>query len=268
MTAKRDLNPQFRPARRQRRSTRALRILLAGCAVLGASAIVCGGEVFLETPSPQEPLPVPTEQRVAPHDLLGEIEDLESDKSRRLQELQTQLRQLQQVLQQRRQTEAESQPAAPEPAVPSTPPPEAPAPLPSAQSSSPPMPAAPAELFPQPIVEGPIDRLSLADSLFATKDAELALQMYEQIEPESVAPEDQQWITYQIAGCYRRLGNFAEAEQRYRRLAGMTDGGWYASQSRWWLDAITTRKSLEADLQRVTNTIQTMEQQIHAATAR
>ena len=132
------------------------------------------------------------------------------------------------------------------------------------------MPTAPAlaEMFPIPVVDGPIDRLALADSLFATNEIEFALQMYEQVDRQQVTPDDQQWIDYQLAGCHRRLGNIAEAEQRYRRLAGMTDGGWYTSQSRWWLDAITARKALEADLLRVTTTIQSMEQQINAAPMR
>jgi hypothetical protein len=200
---------------------------------------------------------------------------VESEKAARLQQLQDQLRQLQRVMEQRRapapapaavDTElTEPIPPAPEPTIPTVD--AEPQPPLSTVPAPMPMPTVPApgELFPAPLVDGPIDRLALADSLFATKDIEFALQMYAQIDPQSVTPDDQLWIEYQVAGCHRRLGNIAEAEQRYRRLAGMTEGGWYASQARWWLDALTARKALEADLLRVTNAIQTMEQQIDAA---
>lgn len=255
---------------------RPLRRLLCSWTVLGACAFVEGGEI-VEPPAPFLPALPTAEESVAPNELLHEIEGVESEKAARLRQLQEQLRQLQRVMEQRRSVEpvpAASQTTVPQPPEPNPPPVQGTTPTDAAESQPPsdpppplPMPDAPAptELFPTPVVEGPIDRLALADSLFATQDIEFALQMYEQVDRPTVSPDDRLWIEYQIAGCHRRLGNIAEAEQRYRKLAGMTDGGWYASQSRWWLDALSARKALQADLLRVTTAIQTMEKQIHAA---
>ena len=107
----------------------------------------------------------------------------------------------------------------------------------------------------------------MADNLFATGDASLALPIYEQIDTTGMATADSYWIEYQIASCHRRLRNDSEAEKRYRRLAGLSDGGWYSIQAKWWLDTLSARQALEADLQQITGTVQMLEQEIHAQPA-
>lgn len=109
-----------------------------------------------------------------------------------------------------------------------------------------------------------INRLALADSLFATGQAELALQAYGSIQLTKLSAVDRYWIEYQIANCHRRLGNTAEAEQRYRALAGLVDGGWCATHARWWLDAISTRTKLQQELTQIRQTLHSVEEQLNA----
>jgi hypothetical protein len=112
-----------------------------------------------------------------------------------------------------------------------------------------------------------INRLALADSLFATGQSDLALQAYSSIELSKLAAVDRYWIEYQIANCHRRLGDRTEAEQRYRKLAGLVDGGWCAAHARWWLDALATRTTLERDLGQIRLSLQTIEEQLNAQPA-
>ena len=112
-----------------------------------------------------------------------------------------------------------------------------------------------------------INRLALADSLFATGQSDLALQAYSNIELIKLPAAERYWIEYQIANCHRRLGNKPEAEQRYRRLAGLVDGGWCATHAKWWLDALATKAQLERDLGQIKLTLHAIEEQLDAKPA-
>lgn len=107
-----------------------------------------------------------------------------------------------------------------------------------------------------------VNRLALGDSLFASGQTDLALQAYDSIEQRRLPAADRHWIQYQIANCHRRLGDTAEAEKRYRKLAGLIDGGWYAEHARWWLDAISTRTALERELAMIQRTVKTINEQL------
>lgn len=241
--------------------------------LLCAALLVPAGPAGAQQPAPLLPAPASdsASRPVSPADLLNDIESVEGDKAERLDLLQNRLQQLRDLLKQRAQSEPPAAIDPPEPLPPAEearPIPEPPEPdlepVPPVQSASTPEEPAPSDIFPTPVVEGPIDRLSLADSLFASGETELALQIYNEVDAAPLAEEDRRWRDYQLAGCYRRLKDHAEAERRYRALAGLEDGGWYADQSRWWLDSLTARKKLETDLERVTQTIQAMEQQLNA----
>jgi hypothetical protein len=108
-----------------------------------------------------------------------------------------------------------------------------------------------------------INRLALGDSLFGTGQTELALQAYSSIELIRLPSTDRYWIEYQIANCHRRLGNIPEAQQRYRKLAGLVDAGWCAGHARWWLDALNTRAELQKNLETVKNSLKSMEEQLN-----
>lgn len=106
-------------------------------------------------------------------------------------------------------------------------------------------PAVPEDLHPERIVvDGPVDRLGLADSLFATGQVSLALEMYSRLDIKSSPQDIQDWVAYQQASCHRRLGNLPEAEKRYRDVIAATQSGWLNDISRWWLKAISERKQL------------------------
>ncbi len=108
------------------------------------------------------------------------------------------------------------------------------------------------------IVDGPIDRLALANNLYATGQLVLALEMYEQIDQSAVSPQDRYWIEYQMACCLRKLKRIPEAQSRFRRLAAQPEAGVLNEMSRWWLDRIADRAALEADIQRFQKVMDTI----------
>ncbi len=99
------------------------------------------------------------------------------------------------------------------------------------------------------VVDGPIDRLGLANNLYAVGDYALALEMYEQADTVNMTAQQQIWTEYQIANCLRRAGKTAEASNRYRRLADQPEAGWLSEQSQWWVEVLEqmriVRKGLE-----------------------
>jgi len=98
------------------------------------------------------------------------------------------------------------------------------------------------------VVDGPIDRLGLANNLFAVGEYLLAKEMYEQADPAEMTAQQQIWTEYQIANCLRRTGRKAEASGRYRRLAAQPETGWLSGQSRWWVDVLEQTRQLEKAL--------------------
>ncbi len=97
-------------------------------------------------------------------------------------------------------------------------------------------------------VNGPIDRLALANNLYTIREFVLSLELYEQIDQTSLSGEDKVWIEYQIAGCLRKLKRTGDAQQRYRRIAGQPDAGWLHELSRWWLERMVLRDELENEI--------------------
>lgn len=98
------------------------------------------------------------------------------------------------------------------------------------------------------VVDGPIDRIGLANNLYAVGEYRLAIDMYEHAGKTDLKPEQQIWSEYQAANCLRRLGKNGEASNRYRRLAGMSEAGWLSDQSRWWVEVLEQVRQLEKSL--------------------
>ncbi len=117
-------------------------------------------------------------------------------------------------------------------------------------------------------VNGPIDRLALANNLYAIREFVLSLELYEQIDQTSLSPEDRFWIEYQIAGCLRRLKRTADAQQRYRRLAGQPDAGWLHELSRWWLERMVMRNELENEMRQFDTVIAKLRENQNVSAAR
>lgn len=124
-------------------------------------------------------------------------------------------------------------------------------------STEPPVLTAPTESKPEPKEEEPvkapptivtdsaIDRVALADSLFASNRLDMALRMYLELAAEKHEPEEQIWIHFQIGSASRRLRKFDQSRKHYRIVAGQKSGGLYPKLARWWLDTIQRRLAYE-----------------------
>ena len=104
------------------------------------------------------------------------------------------------------------------------------------------------------VVHGPIDRLGLANNLYAVGEYQLAMKMYEQTEMADLTAQQQIWTDYQMANCLRRMGRNAEASNRYRRIAEQPEAGWLSEQSRWWVDVLEQIRQLQSSLREDTET--------------
>lgn len=117
------------------------------------------------------------------------------------------------------------------------------------------------------MVDSPIDRVSLANNLYVVGEFGLALRMYESIDGTSLSADDENWVRLQIAGCLRKLGRRAEAQQKYRQLAAKPEAGQINELARWWLQQMNERTALEEDLKRYENVIRIQKESIDAAGA-
>lgn len=99
------------------------------------------------------------------------------------------------------------------------------------------------------VVHGTIDRLGLANNLYAVGEYELALDMYEKIDMTELTAQQQIWSDYQMANCLRRMGRNGDASNRYRRIAEQPEAGWLSDQSRWWVDVLEQIRQLQNSLE-------------------
>ena len=112
------------------------------------------------------------------------------------------------------------------------------------------------------VIEGPIDRVGLADNLYALREYALALEMYEQANTPATTQEEQFWIEYQRANALRHLGRLDDSRSAFRRLATAPDAGWLNEMSRWWLDRIDERVKLEKELAGYSSIIRKFEAEV------
>lgn len=115
---------------------------------------------------------------------------------------------------------------------------------------------------PEVLVEGPIDRLGIADSLFATGHMTAAARMYSEIDLAVAPTAERAWVQYQLAACDRRSGRIEAAQQRYRELIAMGEPGWLVDLARWWLQAIDDRKRLSENAARLTDIVQQLSAEV------
>lgn len=101
------------------------------------------------------------------------------------------------------------------------------------------------------VLDGPIDRLALANNLYGTGELKLALEIYQKVDRSSLTPNDQLWIEYQIANCHRRLGNRADAERSFRIVTSRNRDSWISQNSRWWLDVETKTAKVQQQLREI-----------------
>lgn len=108
-------------------------------------------------------------------------------------------------------------------------------------------------------LEGPIDRLGLADSLFATGQIAAAVRVYSELDAAPLTPDERGWIHFQLAACDRRLGRISTAQQRYRDLLTTGRPDWLMPLARWWLKAIDDRERLAANAAKLKTVVQQLE---------
>jgi tetratricopeptide (TPR) repeat protein len=106
----------------------------------------------------------------------------------------------------------------------------------------------------QPVVSGPIDRLGLANNLYAVGEYPTAMELYMESDEAPLTAQQQIWAEYQTANCLRRLGRTSEASNRYRRLAGQPEAGWLSEKANWWVGVLEQIRQLEKSLEEVPET--------------
>lgn len=109
-------------------------------------------------------------------------------------------------------------------------------------------PSANTSLLENVVVNGPIDRLGLANNLFAVGEYPLALEMYQQTTGPELSSQQQFWVEYQIASCLHHLGNPAQASNQFRKLASKPEAGWLSQQAHWWVETLESIRILEKAL--------------------
>jgi tetratricopeptide (TPR) repeat protein len=112
--------------------------------------------------------------------------------------------------------------------------PEPAEPVPSPAVSSPAIPPALVEAI--AVTDQPVDRLGLANNLYATGEYTLALQIYERMDAQKLTTKDEEWVAFQIANCQRHLGNKADAERGYRIVTANRQEGQCSQDAQWWLE--------------------------------
>lgn len=105
------------------------------------------------------------------------------------------------------------------------------------------------------VVNGPIDRLALGTSLYATDQFRECLKILEAVELRPLSVEDRQWHDYLAASCYRKLGDRSEAEDHYRSVLQRSTSTWVSTAARWWLEHTDEKSQLELKLEQVQTTV-------------
>ncbi|MFV0446832.1 MAG: tetratricopeptide repeat protein [Planctomycetaceae bacterium] len=110
----------------------------------------------------------------------------------------------------------------------------------------------------EPVVSGEIDRLGLADSLYATGETSRACEIYRQLPLTTLRPDLQQWVNFQLANCSRRQGDVAEAERQYRQIINTQPDGWLGELCRWWLLHLDDQRRLAANSAKLAELLTTL----------
>ncbi len=109
-----------------------------------------------------------------------------------------------------------------------------------------------------------IDRVYVADNLFAAGEYMLANEIYEQVDRKAISQDEAGWVEFQLANCSRRLGRIDDAKKRYRRVVADPTLGWLQDMAKWRLDAIDEREQLVKEHARLEAAIRAMSETSHA----
>jgi hypothetical protein len=89
-----------------------------------------------------------------------------------------------------------------------------------------------------------VDRVHVADNLFAAGEYVLAEEIYSQVDRKAISSDESGWVEFQLANCSRRAGRLDDAKKRYRRVVADPALGWLQNMAKWRLDAIDEREQL------------------------
>lgn len=101
-----------------------------------------------------------------------------------------------------------------------------------------------------------IDRVYVADNLFAAAEYALANDIYLRVDRRSISGDESGWVEFQLANCSRRLGRMDDAKKRYRRVVADPTLGWLQDLAKWRLDAIDEAEQLVKEHARLEAAIQ------------
>jgi len=159
--------------------------------------------------------------------------------------------------------------------------------VPSAPVPTPPAPQATSSAHPQPAPSPPtatessktaasslikglpvsaLDRVYVADNLFAAAEFVLADEIYRQVDRRAISGNESGWVEFQLANCSRRLGRIDDAKKRYRRIVADPTLGWLQDMAKWRLDAIDEREQLVKEHARLDAAIRQHTEAPNAAT--
>lgn len=116
------------------------------------------------------------------------------------------------------------------------------------------------------LVEGPIDRLALATSLYAIDQHPECLKVLEELDLSQAKAEDRSWAGYLKASCHRKLGDLSEAEKVYRDLLKEDETKWISGSAMWWLDHLSSMKTVEAECQTLKSSVKAWKEEVDELT--
>ena len=117
--------------------------------------------------------------------------------------------------------------------------------------------------LPSELLDQAIDRQRMGNNLYAIGAYELALMNYERMLQQPLGPLETQWVQFQVANCQRHLGQVAQAQKAYRRVAGETSEEWLGQMSRWWLKELDDREQLQRRVAELDQIIKTLGQEVN-----
>ena len=114
----------------------------------------------------------------------------------------------------------------------------------------------PDETIPIENLQGsPVDKLRLANNVFAVGDMQLAGEYYREILKDNPKGWQERWAKFQLAACHRRVGSYKEALNLLKDLAQSRSNEFPIPEARWWIKEIENREVIENDMKIIDNVI-------------
>lgn len=113
-------------------------------------------------------------------------------------------------------------------------------------------------------VTSTVDRLALANNLFAQGKIESAHPIYEELLAQPHDPSTFAWIQYQLACCYRNQGKIKEATKLYRIVGSSKDDSYWAGRAQWWLTHLAKTQKIKERQEQVEKQLAQLRKVINA----